>query len=352
MGRPRRRWLRRGVLVLVTVLLVEYVVLPQLVGAREAVDLLLEADPVVLLAALALEIGGLLAYSALTRSVLRPTGRPPYDVLLRIDLTGYGASHVIPGGGATAAALRYRLLTHAGVDRRDAVTGTAIQTAVGIGGLVLVFVAGLGAVVSRGEDLALFGTAGAVALGFVAGTALVLVALLHDPVMVRVGAAAVLARLPRAGGAAPAVDRVLVGLSSQVRVLLQDRRRLGWVCLFAVGNWLLDAAALWTCLHAFGHTPDIGLLLAVYGLVNLVALLPVTPGGLGIVEGILVPALITFGAAPAAALLGVLTWRLVQFWLPIPVAGVTYLSLRWGTFHDRDAETDHEAPPEPAAPRR
>ncbi len=46
------------------------------------------------------------------------------------------------------------------------------------------------------------------------------------------------------------------------------------------------------------------------------------------VEGTLIPLLLAFGTPGAAAVLGALTWRLLQFWLPIPVALACYASLR------------------------
>jgi uncharacterized membrane protein YbhN (UPF0104 family) len=35
-----------------------------------------------------------------------------------------------------------------------------------------------------------------------------------------------------------------------------------------------------------------------------------------------------FGAPSAIAILGVISWRLVQFWLPIPAGAAAYVSLR------------------------
>lgn len=100
---------------------------------------------------------------------------------------------------------------------------------------------------------------------------------------------------------------------------------LGW----AVGNWLFDAACLWVCLRAYGATVHPGALLVAYGAANLIGLLPLTPGGLGLVEGTLIPALTALSGADATAVvLGVLTWRAFEFWLPIPVSGISYLSLR------------------------
>jgi hypothetical protein len=56
--------------------------------------------------------------------------------------------------------------------------------------------------------------------------------------------------------------------------------------------------------------------------------LPISPGGLGVIEGVLIPSLVGFGAARSVALLGVVSWRLFNFWAPIPVAGLCYVSMR------------------------
>lgn len=89
---------------------------------------------------------------------------------------------------------------------------------------------------------------------------------------------------------------------------------------FAAGNWLLDAAALWVLLAAFGSTTHRGVVLTVYGVGNPRALLPITPGGPGIVESVMVSSLIAFGTPAPIALLGVIGWRLMKFWLPLPLA--------------------------------
>ncbi|MGH9115553.1 MAG: lysylphosphatidylglycerol synthase transmembrane domain-containing protein, partial [Acidimicrobiales bacterium] len=93
-------------------------------------------------------------------------------------------------------------------------------------------------------------------------------------------------------------------------------------------NWLLDAASLWVFVGAFGHwvNPD-GLLVA-YGLANVLAAIPLTPGGLGVIEATLTSVLVGFGTARGVATLGVIGYRLIQFWAPIPLGGLTYLSLQ------------------------
>ena len=63
-----------------------------------------------------------------------------------------------------------------------------------------------------------------------------------------------------------------------------------------MSNWLLDASCLYVCLAAYGG-PHLGpeVVLTAYGFANLLGLLPLTPGGLGLVEGSLIPLLIALG---------------------------------------------------------
>jgi hypothetical protein len=114
-------------------------------------------------------------------------------------------------------------------------------------------------------------------------------------------------------------------------VLLRHRMSRRAIIGWAGGNWLLDAASLWVCLLAYGVAVRPGALLTAYGAANLLGLIPVTPGGLGVVEGVLIPSLIVLGATGGPVVLGVLTWRAIEFWLPIPVAGLSYLSLQFTT---------------------
>ena len=60
---------------------------------------------------------------------------------------------------------------------------------------------------------------------------------------------------------------------------------------------------------------------------NILAVIPITPGGLGVVEFIAISTLTGFGVPGGVATAGVLCWRLVNFWLPIPFGGVSYVTL-------------------------
>jgi uncharacterized membrane protein YbhN (UPF0104 family) len=57
-----------------------------------------------------------------------------------------------------------------------------------------------------------------------------------------------------------------------------------------------------------------------------------------VVEATLTSALVGFGTPRGVATLGVIAYRLVNFWLPIPLGGLAYLSLQVNT---GGARADH-----------
>ena len=321
-------WLRRGGLLIIAVVAVEYLVLPKLVGASGDLSLLRSAEPTLLVLALVLEMSSLTCYSLLTRASLPDTGVPAFSTLMRIDLTGFGLSHVVPGGGATAAAVRIRLLVQAGVPPHTSIAGAAVQTAAEVVTVIGLFASGVVISFQRAADNPLYAAAGWVALVLLVAVVGGVTLLVTRPQATQAGVHDLAARLPLR--LSTPVESSMAGLTERVGGLAHDKallsRTLGW----AVANWALDAAALWCCLRAYGFSAPVGPLLAVYGAVSLLALLPVTPAGLGVVEAVLIPAVAALGAATSVALLGVLTWRLVQFWLPVPVALASYVSLRLG----------------------
>jgi uncharacterized protein (TIRG00374 family) len=119
-------------------------------------------------------------------------------------------------------------------------------------------------------------------------------------------------------------------IAARLRELMTEPRLLARVTLWASANWLCDAASLWVFLRAFGASAPIDGLLVSFGIANLVAAIPITPGGLGLVEGVYLPLLTGFGVPRAVVALAVPTYRLAQFWLPIPIGAICYFTLRVG----------------------
>ena len=309
-------------------LVIEYLVVPQVAGARQAVHVLLDVNLALVGLAVALEVAALLAYGRLTRAALPQAARPSFTTIMRIDLATLAVGHVVPGGSAAGAALGYRLLTSAGVSGTDA--GFALATA-GLGSAVvlnvLLWLALIVSIPIRGFN-PLYLTAALLGAGLLAFFAAVIVGLTR-------GENRAADWLCRFAGRTRLLDadRVDAGVhqaASRLRELSADRPLLARAGGWAAANWLLDAASLWIFLLAFGHRIGPDALLVAYGLANILAAVPVTPGGLGVMEAVLATLLVGFGTPRGIALLAVVAYRLVNFWLPIPVGAAAYLSLRTG----------------------
>jgi uncharacterized membrane protein YbhN (UPF0104 family) len=311
--------------VLASVVVAGWLVARQVPAGRAALHRLAGVSPPFLVAGLVLEFASLLAYSALTGCVLPRDGRPPLGTLLRIDLSALALSHVVPGGGATATALRYRLLTRAGQAPAAVLAGLVLQGAGLAVLLALVFGAGALLVLPAAHGPTLWATA-AVTAPAVAGTAWLAWSVTRRRTATIRQVRGLAARLP--GTHPDTAERLVLSLASRIDGLAADPTLRRRTLLRAGGNVMCDAAALAVFLRAFGPYGGLRVLLLGYGLAGLLALLPLTPGGLGLVEATLVSVLVGSGVPHGQALLGVLTWRLAEFWLPIPLGAIAYLSLR------------------------
>ena len=340
--RSRRPWwvlLRRiagpAIRLLVVAAIVEYVLLPQIAGARNDLHKLGGISPLWLSIGLLSQILSLLAYARLSQITLDAPG-VGYPQLLRIDLSTLAVSHVVPAGSAVGIGLGYRLLTRSGVPSERAVTGKALQT-VGSAVVLNLMLGGalVAALITHGNNPLYAPVAAAgLALLLLAGFAAFTVSRSEGRLTRLV--VRIYERIPKVNP--DSGRRLVASLADTVRRLGGDRRFLARVIGWALANWLLEAFALWSSVRAFGHSlGPVGLLVA-YGLANVAAALPLTPGGLGIVEGILVPTLVAFSTPPSVALLGVLAFRLMSFWLPIPLGFACYARLEWQLRHQPDGE--------------
>jgi uncharacterized membrane protein YbhN (UPF0104 family) len=124
------------------------------------------------------------------------------------------------------------------------------------------------------------------------------------------------------------LEETVLDTATKLSALARDRRTLVLSLTWASLNWLLDAASLWCFVAAFGKFVNPVELFAAYGIANVAGALPLTPGGLGVVDSIAPLLLVSFGVTRSVATLGVLGWRLVNFWLPIPAGAIAYVSLK------------------------
>jgi putative heme transporter len=101
--------------------------------------------------------------------------------------------------------------------------------------------------------------------------------------------------------------------------------------------WGFDIAVLWGMFHAFGTAPPFTVIWMAYFVGMLGNLLPL-PGGLGGVEGGMIGALAAFGVSFNLAVLAVLSYRAISFWLPTLPGVVAYFQLRRTVARWRDEQ--------------
>ncbi len=106
--------------------------------------------------------------------------------------------------------------------------------------------------------------------------------------------------------------------------LIRERR---FGLLGAVAYWGFDIAVLGVSCRAFGSVVPVAVLVMAYFLGTLGSLLPL-PGGIGGVEGGMIGALVAFGIPGGQAVIGVLAYRAISFWLPTLPGVAGYIALR------------------------
>ena len=325
--KPRIRPVRLGLKALLFIL-VFYFFLGLLPNFRDAANRIRDVNPILLLVGFALQLIALYAYALLTRAALGDAAAPLSAMrMFRIQLSTKALTNVVPGGNAAGSALGYRLLTLSGIRGPDA--GFALATA-GIGSaVVLNLVFWLGLIVSvprRGVNPA-YGTAALIGIIVIGIAAFLVIGIMEGQGRAE-RAVRWIARTLRLDE--DKFARSLHQIGIRLEELISDRSLRNRVVIYALLNWLIDAASLWVFLRAFGGSLDVDALIVAFGLANLLAAVPITPGGIGYVDLLYVATLVGFGLGNDVARLGVATYRFAQFFFPIFIGAVAYLSLRVG----------------------
>jgi uncharacterized protein (TIRG00374 family) len=245
------------------------------------------------------------------------------------QLTSNAIAKVVPGGAAIGAGVGFRMLSVSGIDRGAAGAALAATSIISNGvllclPLVALTVSIVGAPIPAGMSHVAWGGALLFVLLFAASFSLVR----FDRPIRLLGAA--IERIagwvqrrsdPRCGAAAGIIrqrDEMVASLGARWRTAL----------VVAVGNWLFDYFALVAALEATGSRPRLSLVLLAYAVAAVLAMIPITPGGVGFVEAGLVAMLTLAGIPGDQALLATLAYRVVSYWLPLPAGLVAHLVFR------------------------
>ncbi len=278
-----------------------YLLLPQLANAGAAVDALGRADWWWVLAAVPA------LFVAQTFSTLLQLGAIPADL-------PFGPTYIVSFGGSFlnrvtpnnvgGMALNFRYQQKAGIDSGAATASVGLETVTGIAAnllLLAVFFARTGRNTSVHFHFHV-----------------------HQWVLVLVTAVLVAGALyaltPR--GRRFFHDKIwgfIRSAGAAIVRLAQSPRHLALAGVGSLGGPIVQIVALWLCVHALGGQLPFVQVGAVYLGGHLVASAAPVPGGLGALEAALIAGLSALGMPVGAAASAVLIYRLLTYWLTIPV---------------------------------
>ena len=305
-----------------------YFILPNLAGVGKTLDRIEGGDSWWLAFGVVLELLSFAGYVVLFRSVLaRGQDQVGWMESYEITMAGLVATRLFATAGAGGVALTAWALRRSGMEPR-------LVACRMVAFIVLLYVIYAGSLLLDGIGLGigLFPGGGSFAITIVpAIVAAVLFAI-----------AGAIAFLPgdlerRLNGWASGSGRAAHWIAravtipalaaSGVRTAIDLIRSRDPGLLGAVAWWGFDISVLWAMFHAFGSAPPFTVIWMAYFVGMLGNLLPL-PGGLGGVEGGMIGALAAFGVQLDLAVVAVLSYRAISFWLPTLPGVVAYFQLR------------------------
>jgi uncharacterized membrane protein YbhN (UPF0104 family) len=351
------RRLVQTLFVVVLLLVCIYFLFPKLVGLGDALSRLDEADPLWIGVAIAFNVVAYATYVALFKAVVGGDAlRLKWKETYEINMAGVAATLLFSAGGAGGIALTYWALRRAGMGRRDVARRMVafITLHYAFYPLALIVFGVLlrtGVLEGKGSVELTVVPAAVAGLLLVIG---VLVALIPPDLERRL---APFAHGERAKAFLKGAAKVPATVGEGFRFalgLFAHPSRGGLAVLGAAGFWAASIGVLWASFHAFGLHVPLAVVVQGFFLGMVANLFPLAPAGVGAVDAGMIGAFVLFGIPETTVFPAILVFRLVAFWMPIPVGIIAFFQLRktvhgWDTeglpvARGGNAETDLEPP--------
>jgi uncharacterized protein (TIRG00374 family) len=318
---PSRPRLVRTVFWLAVTAVSLYLVAPSLIEVFGSWRNLNRLAPAWLPAMAVLQAGSLACLWALQHRAMRAPAWPP---VVSSQLAGNALAKIAPGGGAIGAALQYRMLVQSGLPGNRAVSGLTAANLLTFAVVLALPVLAVPAIIRGGVNRNLIEATVIGVVVFLALFAIASVLIALDGPLEWVGRtiqrvrnrvrrhAEPLRRLP---------ERLIRERDRIVEILGPKWKR---ALLETIGRWAFDYATLLAALAAVGSHPRPSLVLLAFCAAQILAQIPITPGGLGFVEAGLTATLALAGVSAGDAVLATFAYRLFSYWLPLPVGLAAY----------------------------
>lgn len=328
--------LSRHFVTILIVGLVIWLVVPKLVGGEEAVRVLSGANPFLLVLAFLAQILSWSSDAYINRTLLATLReRLPFPDLVRISSLEVFASHCLPIGGIGFSVSNIYFFRRRGLLAHAAFLLVAVRTLFVNVAFALLFVISLAAVPTL-PGLALTGTISGIIVSTVGLSALSagIYFYFHRETLFRAVRATVqgvnrlsIRWLHRAVFDAGQVESGLEEAYESLRSGKKRIQHLPVAFLSAIMYHLAGVACLYFVFMSIGYQPPAGALLLGYFLPMFSAM--ITPGGIGLFEGLMSGIYLLYQFPRSETLMAVLIYRFLSFWLPIPLGFLSYLSLQY-----------------------
>jgi uncharacterized protein (TIRG00374 family) len=306
-----------------------YFLLPQLAGLQDTWHRIENGSPYWIFVALLFGCGMFAGYVAMFRGIFLRAGatRIDWKASYQITMAGLAASRIFAAGGAGGLVLTAWALRRSGMRRRVVADKTLTF-------LILTYMPYMAALIVCGLGLRLgifngpapFGlTVVPAIIAFIVTAIGVSTVLVPTDLQHRLEAFA--RRRGRIGRLAQRLANLPASASAGMRDALRHLRHPDPALAGAILFWAFQVAVLWASFRAFGEAPPLAVLTQAFFVGMFGNLLPM-PGGVGGVEGGMIAALAAFEIDAGQAVVAVLLFRAVTFWLPMIPGVIAYFQLR------------------------
>jgi uncharacterized protein (TIRG00374 family) len=250
----------------------------------------------------------IVAYACISRAVLRAGHRRiSMGRLIAIVLASNALATSVPGGPAWAATFTFEQYRRRGVARGLAVVVLGLALVASIASLIVLMIVGVDVAGTHGPAAAFR------PLSIVTGVALAILLALVVVRPTRRWLLSATRRLP--SHRCQRLSHAVQSRFGEIRMPRITAGRLAEVAAASLINWLADCGCLVAAILAVsGHVPWDGILV-IYAVTQIAENLPLTPGGIGVVEGTLSLMLVAYGLSTDTAVAAVLVYRIISFWI-------------------------------------
>jgi uncharacterized protein (TIRG00374 family) len=311
----RRSSMRRTVFWLVVSAVGLYLVAPSIVETFSSWEQIRQLSPAWLAVMALLETASVACVWALQRVAIRGSRWQP---VIAAHLASNGLAKIVPGGATMASGLQYRMLVAAGLAPAAVVSGLTAASLLLFGVMLALPLFAVPAILRGGVQHDLLNAAVVGAIVFVVLFAIGAVALTTDGLLLWVGRVVQAARNRLRRRAAPLehLPQRLIAERDQIIDTVGPRWKRALAA--ALARWGFDFGCLLAALKALDALPRPGLVLLAFCAAQLLAQIPITPGGLGFVEAGLTATLALAGVPAGAAVVATFAYRLFAYWLQLP----------------------------------